>query len=85
MFLNEVLSIVLSGSNYTYYKMPVLDVVNNNAIPETAEESSSAPINPVVGIIYPPPEVRSILRRSVLVVNSFKFDIVLDSNLKLCF
>lgn len=41
--------------------MPALDVANNNTPTETPEDSSSAPINPVVGIIYPPPEVRSIL------------------------
>lgn len=36
--------------------MPALEVANENN-----DESSSQPINPVVGIIYPPPEVRSIL------------------------
>lgn len=41
--------------------MPALDVVANNP-PNNAETTEEqAPINPVVGIIYPPPEVRSIL------------------------
>lgn len=35
--------------------MPALEAIQ----PENNEES--APINPVIGIIYPPPEVRSIL------------------------
>lgn len=39
--------------------MPALDVVTNGANTENTEEQG--PINPVVGIIYPPPEVRSIL------------------------
>lgn len=41
--------------------MPVLDeIVTNNIGTENVPEEQG-PINPVVGIIYPPPEVRSIL------------------------
>lgn len=36
--------------------MPPLETVANNN-----EGHNEGPINPVVGIIYPPPEVRSIL------------------------
>ncbi|XP_031357807.1 splicing factor 3A subunit 1-like isoform X1 [Photinus pyralis] len=52
--------------------MPVLEVIPNG-IPaattivettETPQESSSAPINPIVGIIYPPPEVRNIVDKT---------------------
>lgn len=39
-------------------KMPALEIMNNGPV-ESAEDVG--PINPVVGIIYPPPEVRSIL------------------------
>ncbi|KAK5650904.1 hypothetical protein RI129_001933 [Pyrocoelia pectoralis] len=52
--------------------MPVLEVISNvtpvTTTPveatETPEESSSAPINPIVGIIYPPPEVRNIVDKT---------------------
>ncbi|KAF5273036.1 hypothetical protein FQR65_LT04778 [Abscondita terminalis] len=45
--------------------MPALDLMTNGApTTETPEESSSAPINPVVGIIYPPPEVRNIVDKT---------------------
>lgn len=37
--------------------MPALDIANVNV----PEESSQPTSQPVVGIIYPPPEVRSIL------------------------
>jgi hypothetical protein len=44
--------------------MPALEVANAN--PE-----EPGPINPVVGIIYPPPEVRSILCQKMQTVTGF--------------
>ncbi|KAJ8910459.1 hypothetical protein NQ315_008872 [Exocentrus adspersus] len=43
--------------------MPALDISNSNT-------DDPGPINPVVGIIYPPPEVRSILLDNVNIVDS---------------
>ncbi|KAI4458222.1 spliceosome associated protein [Holotrichia oblita] len=42
--------------------MPALDVVANGANTENTDEQG--PINPVVGIIYPPPEVRNIVDKT---------------------
>lgn len=37
----------------------------------TANNEETAPPNPVVGIIYPPPEVRSILLTKIFHINNF--------------
>lgn len=42
--------------------MPTVDIINPMPVStEIQPPEESGPINPVVGIIYPPPEVRSIL------------------------
>lgn len=47
--------------------MPPVALDEDNEKKEESEETVS---KPTIGIIYPPPEVRSILRRDVLLIYS---------------
>ncbi|XP_018321307.1 splicing factor 3A subunit 1 [Agrilus planipennis] len=44
--------------------MPAIDLITPTENIENNVEESSAPINPVIGIIYPPPEVRNIVDKT---------------------
>lgn len=50
--------------------MPSLEVENGGIIPSIQGDDQSKPMSgPIIGIIYPPPEVRSILLTYVVLLN----------------